>query len=213
MHFTSQFFMTIDDIVGNDPQVLSVDILTLEQEDISQKVAEGGFLFEGGKEYGKPEKVEGAKQFKADYQKYLQSDEGKKLVQMYGDAPFDGYGLLDLGEKAVAAVIKTKDGKQYLTLNERYAGKLGDMDKLYVMAHEHMHGTGVDSEKGVEHSLKLYFNQLLKGVQSKMHSAKDWAATKGSYLKESIQNNYGKLADAYHQMGRTADYRMQMAPN
>ena len=230
--------MALDDIVSNrhpqyDVVIFDLDTLHSRQKQqgnygpIYESINNGGFIFDSGSsqpqseknsdsqntEYGPKDKIDLARHLMMDYKRFSESTEGKKLREMYGDATFNGYGVLDLGKDAVAAVIKTSDGRQYLTMNERFVDKVDEYDKLYLHAHEHLHGAGIDSEKGVESSLKSYFSELLEDTKEKLSDAKSWISTKGSYLADKVKHNAYNLAQSYKAMKQNASYRMQYAPD
>jgi len=189
---------TLEDRIGNSTALV-------------RAIQEGGFIT-SERTYGGERKVSQAREFKADYDTFLKSTEGKKLQDMYGEAHFDGYGVLDLGKQVVAAVIKTSQGAQYLTLNERYAGKISTYDKAFVLAHEHLHGTGVHSEQGVESRAKSYWQELWHDAVDKISSGKSYCKDKASYVCNAAKGNLYKTAEMYQRMKDTASYRQQASP-
>ena len=130
-------------------------------------LAEGGAIYRDGRTEGSPAGIAGAKKLYDDYQRFKATPAGRELIRRYGNVEFDGYIYDNLarytskGKPALAAVIET-DGKKYLAINSRYAGELDDLAKLYVLAHEHVHGTGERSEKGTDSKLKKVFSDLAK---------------------------------------------------
>jgi len=100
------------------------------------------------------------------YKSFINSEVGRKLTEYLAKKGYpthdqvDGYGFLDLGKNAIAAVIDT--GKQkILSLSKRYYNKLNHyLDKLYVMAHEYIHTKGETSEEKTEGLLKEFFREM-----------------------------------------------------
>ncbi len=209
--------MAIDDYLSGKEKAVAVTMDGNELKGLEEAIENGGFVFgeEGEKEeYGASGKVEKARGFLNEYKRFMASEEGKKLVEKYGNAKFDGYGALDLGEKAIAAVIKmsdknTSETRQYLTVNTRYADRLDEFSRMYVMAHEHMHGAGEDSEYKVEKGLRKYFSSMYEEAKDKIGDAKYWLSQKGSYLADACRNNAGAIAESYRNFSETAQQRQK----
>ncbi len=158
----SDVYSHVKRVLDEQPYIISVNVGGLEG-------IAGGVVYKNGATAGDPAAVRRAQGLKEDYQRFISSEVGRALG---GDANFDGYIYDDLakysreGKRALAAVIET-DGRKYLAINSRYADRLSDMAKLYVLAHEQVHGKGEKSEVGVENRLKKVFSDLAG-------KARDW---------------------------------------
>lgn len=130
-----------------------------------EDIASGGVIYRDGRTEGNAADIAGANRLRADYQRFKSTQAGRELIKRYGDVDFDGFVYDDLakysskGNRALFAVIEV-NGNKYLAINKRYANSLGDLSKLYGLAHEHVHGTGDRTEGGTENKLKKTFSDL-----------------------------------------------------
>ncbi len=138
------------------------------------------------------------------YERYKDSYIGQKYHEYLGRSPdIDGYGVVDMPENALAAIIKTDHPvyKNILALNRRYLNQMKEKggeywDKFkqvlndYIFPHEDTHAAGEHSEENTEGKLKKFYNRL-----------KEYASNAADRVK------YGRLeelaeARAYAQAGR-----------
>lgn len=172
-----------------------IPVVFVRGSGLEQITTGGGAIYKDGRTEGSPAAVAGAKKLYNDYHSFKSTEAGRELIKRYGNVEFDGYIYDDLskytkeGNRALAAVIET-DGKKYLAINSTYANRLDDMAKLYVLAHEHVHGTGERSEKGTDSKLKKVFSDLAAKAKSwyEQHAYKRLAAE--ADLRAQLQPSY-----------------------
>ncbi len=132
------------------------------------------------------------------YESVLNSWIGRQINEILDEKkipkpdPIDHYKYVDLGKKIFMAVIKTKDNKTYLLVNERFKDKLNSnkkldkFQKIYAFLHEYIHIRNEFSESATEGLLKDAAIHILKNFKK--------------YIKEKYKTSKDELQDILYNL-------------
>mgnify|MGYP001596164448 CR=1 FL=1 len=143
---------------------------------------------------------------KSSYENFKTTQVGQDLLKKVGDTKVDGYGMLDLGEGAIAATIYQSDGKKFLAWNSRYKHMLENPQaneshlKTYLeaMAHEHIHLTGDKSETSTYTRTADFYKGQAKQSPNSLYGQLYESIAKDSYHKAGI---FGEGGPGYASSG------------